>query len=65
VKRTSRSTRTRRPAHLPSAESNYTLRRISAGEGLVSTHGAVKIHRFEVVELLEEIDYLSYSDTPF
>lgn len=51
--------------HLPSAEDNYTLRLIGAGEGLVTTHGPVKMHLFEGVDPTEDVEVIGVGETPF
>ena len=51
--------------HLPSAENTYTLRLIGAGEGLVTTHGTVKMHLFHDVAPTEEVEVLGIGNTPF
>ena len=53
------------PPHLPSAEDTYTLRLIGASEGLVTTHGTVKMHLFQRVEPTEDVEILGIGDTPF
>ena len=53
------------PPHLPNAENAYTLRLTGAGEGLVTTHGTVKMHLFEGIEPTEEVAIVGIGETPF
>ncbi len=53
------------PPHLPNAENAYTLRLSDAGEGLVTTHGAVKLHLFEGIAPTEDVEIVGLGETPF
>jgi hypothetical protein len=53
------------PPHLPTAEYTYTLRLSGAGEGIVTPHGAPRIHLFDAPQALEELDVVGFGEAPF